>query len=75
MKLPAIEEQALRLSEEEKERLILRLQKSLKSSTEEPPDWHGDILAERQRMIDSGEAKYIPWEEVKAEMREWRTQK
>lgn len=30
-----------------------------------PPDWHGQILAERQKRIDCGEATFCPLDEVR----------
>ena len=32
----------------------------------ESPEWHGDILAERKKMIDQGKAEFISLEELKA---------
>jgi len=72
MSVLEIEEKALSLSDEEKVGLIVKLQESLQSHGEDPPDWHGEVLAERQRQIDSGEASYIPWKKVKAEMKQRR---
>lgn len=34
------------------------------------PDWHGDILAERRRKIESGEARFISFEEAKRRIEE-----
>jgi hypothetical protein len=38
-------------------------------STENPPlaspAWHGDVLAERDRLIASGEEQFIDWEVAK----------
>jgi hypothetical protein len=34
------------------------------------PDWHKQILDERQRQIDSGEARFIDWETAKARIRQ-----
>jgi len=34
------------------------------------PDWHGDILAERDRLIESGEEKFVDWETAKRQLRE-----
>jgi len=35
----------------------------------ESPDWHREVLEERERLIASGEAKFIDWEQAKAEIR------
>jgi len=36
----------------------------------ESPQWHGDILAERRRKIESGEARFISIEEAKRRLQE-----
>jgi hypothetical protein len=33
------------------------------------PAWHADILAERDRLIDSGEESFIDWEIAKKQLR------
>ena len=35
----------------------------------ESPAWHEDELAERERKIESGEAKFVEWEKAKADIR------
>jgi len=34
------------------------------------PQWHKDILDERQRLIDEGNAEFIDWETAKRQIRE-----
>ena len=34
------------------------------------PQWHKDILDERQRLIDEGKAQFIDWETAKKQIRE-----
>jgi len=34
------------------------------------PDWHGDILAERRRKIESGEARFVSLQEAKRRIEE-----
>ena len=34
------------------------------------PQWHKDILDERQRLIDEGKAEFIDWETAKKQIRE-----
>jgi len=34
------------------------------------PAWHGDVLRERDRRVAEGREKYMPWEDVKRELRE-----
>ena len=47
-----------------------RLWSSLHSEIEstEPPAWHKEILDERRRLIESGEAEYVPWSEVRHQL-------
>ncbi|RYD21151.1 MAG: hypothetical protein EOP88_12460 [Verrucomicrobiaceae bacterium] len=33
------------------------------------PEWHGKILAERERLIESGEETYLAWEIAKEHLR------
>lgn len=40
----------------------------------ESPEWHRDVLAERERRIESGEARFILWEEAKADIRNLATE-
>jgi hypothetical protein len=35
----------------------------------ESPEWHGDVLKERERCIASGEAQFSDWEHAKDEIR------
>ena len=35
----------------------------------ESPDWHREVLEERERCIASGEARFIDWEKAKADIR------
>lgn len=34
------------------------------------PEWHRDVLEERERQIKSGEAEFIDWEQAKSEIRQ-----
>jgi hypothetical protein len=34
------------------------------------PDWHKQILDERERQIESGEARFVDWETGKARIRD-----
>lgn len=34
------------------------------------PTWHGEVLAERERLTESGEEKFIDWEVAKKQLRE-----
>ena len=39
---------------------------SLKPEEVTPPEWHGDVLKERERALASGEIEYMDWEDAKA---------
>ena len=34
------------------------------------PQWHGDVLREREEAIQAGEEEFIPWEAAKRKLRE-----
>lgn len=53
----------LELPREERKNLLNLLQESLEPNNEEPPEWHGDVLAERNKKIESGDAKFLSLEE------------
>ena len=36
----------------------------------EPPDWHRQVLEERERALASGEIEYMDWEEAKVYIRQ-----
>lgn len=42
---------------------------SRKEEAIESPDWHREVLEERERLIASGEARFIDWEQAKEEIR------
>ncbi len=52
-----------------KDRMILleKIWSSLKQESDnlESPSWHEDVLAERRRKIESGEAEYVTLEELR----------
>ena len=56
----------------EKLRLMEELWQNLSMTTSEisPPEWHGDVLAERDRLIDSGEETFIDWKTPKKRLQE-----
>ncbi len=33
------------------------------------PDWHKEVLAEREKLIESGQAKFVDWEQAKIDIR------
>jgi hypothetical protein len=56
----------------EKLRLMEALWQDLSSKDTEviSPEWHGEVLAERDRLIRSGEESFVDWEIAKKELRE-----
>ncbi len=58
------------MSTPEKLRLMEALWADLSKETVASPLWHGEILAERDRLIDSGEEKFVDWETAKKQLRE-----
>ena len=56
----------------DKLRLMEALWQNLSTTAEEivSPQWHGEVLAERDRLIDSGEETFIDWETAKKQLRE-----
>ena len=35
----------------------------------ESPAWHEEVLVERDRQIEAGEARFVDWEQAKADIR------
>ena len=60
-----------RMTTAEKLRLMEELWQNLSAEDQnlESPAWHGDILAERERLSQSGEEKYVDWEVAKKQLR------
>jgi hypothetical protein len=56
----------------DKLRLMEALWQNLSASSSEviSPKWHGEILAERDRLIDSGEETFIDWDIAKKQLRD-----
>src|SRR5207302_8788024 len=59
------------MSVEEKLQTMEALRQSLSADPAaiESPAWHEEELAERERKIESGEAKFVEWEKAKADIR------
>ena len=69
--MPAVLEQIDRMTPEERiltmDHLWMRI---VQSEGDFPaPAWHGRVLAETERRIESGESTFTPWEEAKDEIR------
>ena len=60
------------MSTPEKLRLMEDLWQNLSSNEVDLacPAWHGDVLAERERLTATGEESFIPWEAAKKQLRE-----
>jgi hypothetical protein len=56
----------------DKLRLMEKLWRNLSMTDSEvaSPEWHEEVLAERDRLIDSGEETFIDWETAKKRLRE-----
>ncbi len=62
------EEDLKSMSVDERLRMMESLWASLnhEAVSMESPDWHGDVLAQRRAKLESGEAKFISLETLKA---------
>jgi putative addiction module component (TIGR02574 family) len=60
-----------KMSVEEKLRALEQIWEALAQHEDElpVPDWHKKVLDQRQRQIESGEAKFVPLEEFKERVR------
>lgn len=59
------------MSNIEKLKVIEAVWSSLSDPSELPvPDWHREILAERRRRLESGEATISSWEDAKKRLNE-----
>ena len=70
--MPNVCDQIPKLSTTEELVAMEALWTSLHQTFEEsdPPDWHRDLLQRRMELIDSGQAVYQNWNQVKNELRE-----
>ena len=60
-----------KMTVEEKLQLMEELWEDLSRDPEniQSPDWHKQALKEREARIASGQAKFIPWEKAKEQIR------
>ena len=60
------------MSTPDKLRLMEALWQNLSktASAVNSPEWHGEILAERDRLTASGEETFLDWEAAKKQLRE-----
>ena len=69
MSVAEIQEKIATLTNAERIELAMWLWESIDNKDEiESPAWHAEVLAEREAEIESGKAKFIPWEEAKADI-------
>jgi hypothetical protein len=40
-----------------------------RADTFRSPEWHGKVLEQRRARVESGTAKFIPWQTAKAQLR------
>ena len=66
--IPSIEE----MTPAQRAELMEELWKAMSQRPEEiqPPDWHLDVLKERERALAAGEIEYMDWEEAKSFIRQ-----
>ena len=67
--MPAVMEAVQNMSTEEKFLVIDMLWRDIAASNEEyAPQWHFDVLREREQSLADGTAKLLDWGDVKAEL-------
>ena len=56
-----------KLTQSEKLRAMEELWEDLSRNEEDfvSPEWHGEVLREREEALNNGEDKFVPWEEAK----------
>ncbi len=64
-----------RLTRTEKVRAMEELWADLSRLEDEypSPEWHGDVLRDRDEALKEGKEEFVAWEEAKRELRERRT--
>lgn len=67
--MPAVMEAVQNMSTEEKFLVIDMLWRDIAASNEEyAPQWHFDVLREREQSLADGTAKLLDWGDIKAEL-------
>lgn len=67
--MPAVMEAVQNMSTEEKFLVSDMLWRDIAASSEEyAPQWHFDVLREREQSLADGTAKLLDWGDVKAEL-------
>jgi putative addiction module component (TIGR02574 family) len=69
MSVAEIKQELARLTDAERFELLDAIWDSIDNKDDAPsPTWHAEELQRREQEIASGEAKFIPWEEAKADI-------
>ena len=67
--MPAVMESVRRMSADEKFTVINLIWQDIAASSDIPvPEWHFDVLKEREQSLADGTAQLVEWEDVKAEL-------
>ena len=71
--MPAVMEAIDRMTSDERVKTMEYLWAAMTAvAAPEPPAWHGDVLAERRRRVQSGEEEFMTIAESKRRLREAR---
>jgi hypothetical protein len=71
--MPAVMEAVRNMNTEEKFLVINMLWRDIAASSEEyAPEWHFDVLREREQSLADGTSKLLDWSDVKAELQSQR---
>ena len=68
MSIAEIKEQIAALPMAQRIELVMSLWDTIDENQIESPAWHAEVLAEREAEIHSGKAKFISWEDAKADI-------
>ena len=68
MSIAEIKEQIAALPMAQRIELVMSLWDTIDENQIESPAWHAEVLADREAEIQSGKAKFIPWEDAKADI-------
>ena len=67
--MPAVMESVKKMSTDEKFTVINLIWQDIAASSDIPmPDWHFDILQEREKSLADGTVQLVDWADVKAEL-------
>ncbi len=59
-----------KMSATEKLRLLEKIWESFEENEINSPEWHKNVLAQREQMLKEGKEEFLDWEEVKRELRQ-----